>query len=119
MPSGLGKRINKMNKEEILEKSRKENVGHDENELKSVYKGFYFGAFVALILGSILTMITGFVTNNWKLAIPFQAISLSVGATTFIYKAIKLKQKHEIFLAFFFTLCDLALIVLYIVSLIS
>lgn len=83
-----------MNKEEILEKSRKENKNRDIAELDVLQKASKF----AYIVGCCVCMVICFVqwctteTINWGCWV----VNFSTLGTVFLVKFIILKRKHEL-----------------------
>ena len=106
-----------MNKEEILEKSRKENNGQDIYEQQVIQKGGSIGTIVAMILATVffVTQIVLGEGQNYGL----YAIIGSILATGFIVKAVYLKRKHEIAVAAIYTLLTIACTVAHIMQLIQ
>ena len=96
-----------MNKEEILAKSRAENKGQDEREKQVLIKAgqiaFTVGGVMCMLIAlfnSILSMVDhGGTRFDPKLNTLLWAIYLSMLGSLFLYKYIKLKKKHELFLA--------------------
>lgn len=87
-----------MNKEEILQASRNENQNKDIFELEVISKGQRIGGLIAVIITFALTFIESVIMDigvNYKYCL----IIISAGAALWIYKAVKLKRKHEILLA--------------------
>lgn len=83
-----------MNKEEILEKSRKENKNQDIYEKEVLKIGGNAGAVTSMILATIFFIVQILVGEGMNYGL--YAIVFSVSATSFTVKAIKLKRKHEI-----------------------
>ena len=96
-----------MNKEEILAKSRAENKGTDEREklvlIKAGQIAFTVGGVMCMLIAlfnSILSMVDhGGTRADPKLNTMLWSIYLSMLGSLFLYKYIKLKKKHELFLA--------------------
>ena len=96
-----------MNKEEILAKSRAENKGTDEREklvlIKAGQIAFTVGGVMCMLIAlfnSILSMVDhGGTRTDPKLNTMLWGIYLSMLGSLFLYKYIKLKKKHELFLA--------------------
>lgn len=98
-----------MNKEEILERSRKENKNKDIIELDAI-RG---GCRVAYLVGPIACIVLCFMqmaikhTINWGC----WAINFSILDTVFLVKYVKLRKKHELIMTiFYFVLCIFFLI---------
>ena len=96
-----------MNKEEILAKSRAENKGSDEREKQVLIKAgqiaFTVGGVMCMLIvlfNSILEMVDqGGTRFDPKLNTMLWSIYLSMLGSLSLYKYIKLKKKHELFLA--------------------
>ena len=96
-----------MNKEEILAKSRAENKGQDEREKQVLIKA----GQIAFTVGGGLCMLVALINSilsvadedgkrfDPKLNTILWGIYLSMLGSLFLYKYIKLKKKHELFLA--------------------
>ncbi len=96
-----------MNKEKVLAKARQENKGTDEREQQVLVKAgqiaFSVGGVACMLFAlfnSILEMVDhGGTRFDPKLNTLLWAIYLSMLGSLFLYKYIKLKKKHELFLA--------------------
>ena len=106
-----------MNKEEILEKSRMENKNQDIFEKEVMKEGGNIGAIVAMILATIFFVIQIFVGGGMNYGL--YAVVFSIFASGFVVKAIRLKRKHEIFVAFMYVIAVLLFSVAHIYQLIS
>lgn len=87
-----------MNKEEILQASRKENKNKDIYELEVINKGQRIGGLIAISVAFALLLLERVILDigtNYG----YFCIIMSAGAGLWIYKAVKLKRKHEILLA--------------------
>ena len=95
-----------MQKEEILEKSRKENRNQDPYEKQVITAGFNAGAIAAGVLATVFCLaqvLTGGGINYGLYAVVFV-----IPAMGFTVKAIKLRRRHEIALAVMYWLTVLA-----------
>lgn len=89
-----------MDKNEILEKSRKENRGGDERESQITAKAWQLGAAVGiLICGIVMTVFEIVFDEPMKYVADNMMIYFGMVATVFTVKAVKLRAKHEIVLA--------------------
>ena len=101
-----------MNKEEILEKSRRENRNQDmvENEvLRDAAKYSTIFSYIAACLFCAYDVLLG-----KGIHYGFYVIIFGCNAVQFITKAIHLKRRHEIFFAVFFSLLTLIFLAVYI-----
>ena len=98
MTTKLGKEMENMKKEEILEKSRNENQNKDIYELEVVSKGQRVGGLIGLSVTFVLMLVERVILDigtNYG----YFLIILSAGAGLWIYKAAKLKKKRDFALA--------------------
>lgn len=104
-----------MNKEELLEKSRKENKNANLADTEVTNKGAIWSACVMAILSLVFyaaeTMVTG-KTNS-----AFFAIIAVYNATLYLYKSFKQKGALNIITAVIWTVLSIGLIVSYFMSL--
>lgn len=87
-----------MNKEEILQASRSENKNKDIFELEVISKGQRIGGLIGLIAAFALMVVERIILED-KTNYGYFLIILSAASGLFIYKAVKLKKKHEILIA--------------------
>lgn len=106
-----------MKKEEILSKAREENKSQDLYEKEVVIKGGNYGAIVAAIVATILFIVQIIVGEGINCGL--YAVVFSMTATSFVYKYIKLRRKHELYLSIFYIIFVLSLSVVYIMDLIN
>jgi hypothetical protein len=106
-----------MNKEKILEKSRKENKGQDVYEQEIMQEGGNLAAVVAVILATIFFVIQILVGSGQNYGL--YAVVGSVLATGYIVKAVRLKRKREIFVAVVWTVLTLVCSAAHIYQLIT
>ena len=92
-----------MNKEEILQASRNENQNKDIYELEIISKGQRIGGLIGICITFALMLFERVILEN-GMNYGYFLIILSASAGLWIYKALKLKKKHEIFLAVLWTL---------------
>lgn len=98
-----------MNKNEILEKSRKENKNKDIAELEMVQKASSIAYYVGLAICCALcfAQMTVLHTVNWGCWV----VNFGILGTVFLVKYIKLRKKHElIFTVLYFAICAFFLI---------
>ena len=91
-----------MNKDEVLQASRNENQNKDIYELEVISKGQRIGGLIGLCVAFALMLVERVILDigtNYG----YFCIILSAGEGLWIYKAVKLKRKHEILLAVFWT----------------
>jgi hypothetical protein len=104
-----------MDKEEILQASRKENQNKDIYELEITRKGQRIGGLAAICIAFILINVDRLRYDAGTNYGYFMILTASA-AGMFIYKAIKLKQKHEILVAMIWTLATIYTLIMYILS---
>lgn len=91
-----------MNKEEILRASRNENQNKDIYELEVISKGQRLGGLISICITFILILIERMLLDNMNYG--YFLIIISGGAGLWIYKALKMKKRHEVFLAVLWSL---------------
>ena len=106
-----------MKKEEILSKAKEENKQEDLFEKEVMVKGGNYSCVTAGVLATIFFIIQIFVGGGMNYGL--YAIVFSIPATGFIYKYIKLKKKHELYVSIFYVIFVLMLSVAYIIDLIN
>lgn len=106
-----------MNKDDILEKSRKENKDRDLYEESVYLTASSISSFVALFLTTVFFILNALVNGvfNWGL----YAIVVSFGAANFTVRAVHTKRKREIICAIIYSVVTLLLTVIYICQLIA
>ncbi|MBQ9374941.1 MAG: hypothetical protein IJU04_01195 [Ruminococcus sp.] len=109
-----------MTRDEILEKSRKENKGNDEREAAALAKAGQIAAFaggmmcfVILLLEGILSQFTG------RVVFAIWAVYMTITGTTLLTKYFKLKKKHELVFGLIELLLAVWLLVMYIIDLVG
>jgi hypothetical protein len=98
-----------MNKEEILEKSRKENKNQDFTELECLKQAsniaYIVGCLACVIICTLQWSFTKIV--NWGCWV----VNFSILGTVFLVKYIKLRKTHELFMTIlYYVLCIFVLI---------
>ena len=106
-----------MEREKILELSRKENKNQDIFEKEVVVLGNSYACICAGILVTIFFVIQIFVGGGMNYGL--YAIVFSMPMAGFWYKFIRLGRKHELFLAIGYTAMVLLLSAVYIHELIT
>lgn len=96
-----------MDREEILAKSRKENEGIDEFEKEVLREGRSAGAAAAAVVAFLLFIVQICLDKGQNYGL--YAVLVTMFSAQFIVKAVKLKRRHEIVLAVFYTLFALVL----------
>lgn len=106
-----------MEKEEILEKSRKENRNKDMYEQEILKQGNAVANFVMIVLATVLFAVQIFCGGGINYGI--YAIVFSGSMAVFWVKWLKLRQRHEFVMAFFYTIIVLAFSAAHIYHLIT
>ena len=107
-----------MNKEEILQASRKENKNKDIFELEVINKGQRIGGLIAISIAFALLLLERVILDigtNYG----YFCIIMSAGAGLWIYKALKLKRKREILLAVLWSVMGIYSAVMVVLSFIG
>ena len=92
-----------MNREEILQASRNENQNKDIYELEVISRAQRIGGLIAICVAFALMMVEAILFDSGTNYAYFLMI-ISAGTGLWIYKAVKLKRKHEIALAVLWSL---------------
>jgi len=87
-----------LNKDEILKASRNENQNRDIYGIEIIRKGQRIGGLIGLIAAFTLMFTERIILENGT-NYGYFLIIFSAAAGLFIYKAVKLKKKHEIMIA--------------------
>ncbi len=95
-----------MNKEEVLEKSRRENNNRDIYENEVLREGGNIGAIVAAILAAIFFIVQIMLGGGQNYGL--FAVVFSIPAASFVVKAVRLRRKHEIAIAILYVFTTLA-----------
>ncbi|MCM1328544.1 MAG: DUF6442 family protein [Ruminococcus sp.] len=103
-----------MNKDEILEKSKKENQSADPYTIEVHKKGFSLGVSSATIVSSILMLIRIFKENTVDLSI--MAMIFVLNAVMYTYAAVKLKEKKTVGGAIIFDILAVAWVALAVIQ---
>jgi len=104
-----------MDREEILEKSRRENRGIDEAETRVLEKAGKLAAQVGMTLCCVISVLEVIFTE--KISLSSWTIYFSILGTTFLIKYIRLRKKHELLLAIFYLCLCAAFLTLYLLRL--
>jgi len=106
-----------MNKDDILEMSRKENKGQDLFVAKVNENAATISSIVATLFATVLFIVQCLVKGEYNLAL--YAVMLVIGAATFTSKAVFLKRKRDIVLAILFSIATLAVTAVYLYQMIA
>lgn len=110
-------RIPAMEKDQILEKSRKENKNQDIYEKEILKEGRNIGAATAGILATIFFVIQ--ILTGGGINYGLYAVVFSIPAAAFTVKAFRMKKKHEIFIAAIYIIFVLLLSASHIYNLVT
>ena len=106
-----------MNREEILEKSRQENNGQDVVNLELSRSSMVFGWVVTVCLLAVVAVTEAIKYGRMNSGIFFAVMAgLSV---IFIYKYLKLRKKHELFIAIIYVISTVAFLTSWILQLVK
>lgn len=86
-----------MNKEDILEKSRKENKGNDEMERFVLSEAGKLASRVGMLVCCLVSLLQ--VVFTGRVSYESWMIYFSILGTLFVVKYLKLRQKHELWIA--------------------
>lgn len=103
-----------MNKEQILEMSRKENKNIDLPEAANYRTAALVGTIVGWIAIAIVLMITGFVEHKTNYGALF--IFFAIESAIFVTKYVNLKKMHELVVSLIYSVAALGTGVLFVLS---
>lgn len=106
-----------MNKDEILERSRRENKNQDIYEKEVIIKGNRYACIAAAVLATIFFVIQIFVGGGINYGL--YAVVFSMPMAGFWMKYAKLRKKHELLVAICYTVGVLLFSAAHIYQLIS
>jgi hypothetical protein len=104
-----------MEKEEILAKSRKENKNVDIVEMTVINHAFKTAATVAVVECIIISGIDDLFSGTVNSA--YWTVAWSIFSTVYIYKYIKLRRKHDLYIAIFYSCMTILSFVTYMMPL--
>ena len=106
-----------MKKEVILEKSRNENKGMDERELSVLASSGKIAAQIGMLVCCLVAVLQVVFIDS----ISFESwmIYFSILGTLFLVKYIKLRKKHELWLAILYCVLFVFFTVLFIIRLVG
>lgn len=96
-----------MEKEEILEKSRKENKNRDIFEKEVLKEGGKIGGIAAGILATLFFILQ--IAAGGGINYGLYAVVFSIPSAAFTVKAVRMRRRHEIAMSVFYTVFVLAL----------
>ncbi|ODM04485.1 DUF6442 family protein [Eisenbergiella tayi] len=106
-----------MEKDQIFEKSRKENKNQDIYEKEILKEGRNIGAATAGILATVFFVIQ--ILTGGGINYGLYAVVFSIPAAAFTVKAFRMKKKHEIFMAVIYIIFVLLLSASHIYNLVT
>lgn len=106
-----------MNREEILEKSRKENKNQDVYEQEVLKQSQAWSAFVMVVLALVFWLAQ--IYSGGGINYGFWALVFASNMTTFWVKYIKLRHRHELVFAIMYTAAVLLMSVCHIYKLVT
>lgn len=107
-----------MEKEEILEQSRKINKNKDLFEQEVIAKGSSIAYSIGILIAVIFYLIGIIFQDNYR-NYPVFAVWTSMESVLFIFKFIKLKRKHELLVAVIFTIGAIMAIIMSVLQIIG
>lgn len=112
IPSKLGRKRYTMEKEQILEMSRKENKNNDLVEQATYKTAAFVGTVVGWIAIAVVLMLTGFIQHKTNYGALF--IFFAIESGIFISKYVVLKKTHELIVSAIYSLAALCTCVLFV-----
>jgi len=104
-----------VNKEDILEKSRKENKNKDIAELEVIEQASNIAGRVGMLFCCVIAVLEVIFTGKPNLST--WAIYFSILATLMLVKYIKLHRKHELWITVLYIACFVGFFAAYILKL--
>ena len=106
-----------MNREEILARSQQENHGQDIVNLEVSKTGMRIGWVVLICLLAIVTLVDAMVFERMNSEVFFAVTAAT--SVIFFYKYLKLRQKHELFVAVMDAIAAAAFLISLIIQLVG
>ena len=104
-----------MNREDILKRAQQENNGKDYADIEAQKSGTRAAYFIAVILVIIVDLVNGFVLGYVNRGMDFVLFTMAFVA--FLTKYIKLRKRHELFVAIVWGLLALMMLAMWILQL--
>ena len=104
-----------MNREDILKRAQQENNGRDYADIEAQKSGTRAAYFIAVILVIIVDLVNGFVLGYVNRGMDFVLFTMAFVA--FLTKYIKLRKRHELFVAIMWGLLALMMLAMWILQL--
>lgn len=105
-----------MEKDEMLEKIRKDNKDRDPMRMQVELQGRSIGMSIGMVVGAIAVLLTAiFNEADMRVVTGVVATYESMVAASWLYRGIKLKDKGETIIGIFTTLATVTLFVLFII----
>ena len=103
-----------MTREEVLKKSREENMGMDVAEAEAAKSGIKYGWMVTVFLSCIFVIVDGIIFSR----IPSEMLSavLSGLCTVFLSKYVKTRKRHELIIAVLYGVAYLCFFISWIIQ---
>lgn len=106
-----------MEKDGLLKRAQEDNKGADLADLNTQYKAAYISYFVGIIGIIIVNIIEGIILRKVNYGADM-AICLMIGVA-FIYKYVKLRKKHELFVSLCYISISIMFLVFWILQLVK
>ena len=105
-----------MTREEILKKSREENMGVDVADYEAAKAGIKYGWMVGVVLSCIFVVVDGILLSR----IPVEMLSAVLAglSTVFFSKYAQMKKRHELIIALLYGVASLCFFVSWIIQII-
>ena len=106
-----------MEKDELLKRAQEDNKGDNLADLNTQYKAAYISYFVGIIGIIIVNIIEGIILRKVNYGADM-AICLMIGVA-FVYKYVKLRKKHELFVSLCYISISIMFLVFWILQLVK
>ena len=106
-----------MTREEVLKKSREENMGMDVAEAEAAKSGIKYGWMVAVVLSCIFVVVDGILLS----LVPVEMLSAVLAglSTVFFSKYAQMKKRHELIIAILYGVASLCFFISWIIQIIK
>ena len=106
-----------MTREEILKKSREENMGVDVADYEAAKAGIKYGWMVAVVLSCIFVVVDGLLLS--RMPVEMLSAVLAGLSTVFFSKYAQMKKRHELIIAILYGVASLCFFISWIIQIIK
>ena len=106
-----------MTREEVLKKSREENMGVDVADYEASKAGIKYGWMVAVVLSCIFVVVDGILIS--RMPVEMLSAVLAGQSTVFFSKYAQMKKRHELIIAIRYGVGSLCFFISWIIEIIK